>query len=134
MQVHEPPTDRELLALAGTGDRLAASELYNRYGVLLYALALMVTTRRSDAESAVVEGFRAAATAANEQSHTTLHVLARATFAACPPIAGRAAQWAALLALTLYGAHTYREAAATLGIEPEDAARYLRIDLRGRSL
>lgn len=126
LQVRESPADRALLERAGAGDVVAAGDLYDRYGAALYALAITVTGRQPEAEAAVVDGFRTAATTARGSDCRAWHLLARATLAACSTTDEPQAQSRRLLALTRFGAHNYREAAESLGIEPAEAARQLR--------
>ena len=52
-----PAADRELVARAATGDERAMSDLYDRYGTVLYAVAYRVVGQRADAEEVVVEAF-----------------------------------------------------------------------------
>jgi RNA polymerase sigma-70 factor (ECF subfamily) len=52
-----PAADRELVARAASGDERAMSDLYDRYGTLLYTVAYRVVGQRADAEEVVVEAF-----------------------------------------------------------------------------
>ncbi len=52
-----PAADRELVARAATGDERAMTDLYDRYGGVLYTVAYRVVGQRADAEEVVVEAF-----------------------------------------------------------------------------
>ena len=52
-----PAADRELVARSAAGDERAMSDLYDRYGTVLYAVAYRVVGQRADAEEVVVEAF-----------------------------------------------------------------------------
>lgn len=52
-----PPPDRELVAQAAAGDERAIAALYDRYGVVLYAVAYRIVGQRADAEEVVIEAF-----------------------------------------------------------------------------
>jgi RNA polymerase sigma-70 factor (ECF subfamily) len=52
-----PAADRELVARAASGDERAMSDLYDRYGTVLYTVAYRVVGERADAEEVVVEAF-----------------------------------------------------------------------------
>jgi RNA polymerase sigma-70 factor (ECF subfamily) len=52
-----PAADRELVARAASGDERAMTDLYDRYGAMLYAVAYRVVGQRADAEEVVVEAF-----------------------------------------------------------------------------
>ena len=52
-----PAADRELVARAASGDERAMSDLYDRYGTVLYTVAYRVVGQRADAEEVVVEAF-----------------------------------------------------------------------------
>jgi RNA polymerase sigma-70 factor (ECF subfamily) len=52
-----PAADRELVVRAASGDERAMSDLYDRYGRLLYTVAYRVVGQRADAEEVVVEAF-----------------------------------------------------------------------------
>lgn len=49
--------DRELIVRAARGDERAVSDLYDRYGGVLYAIAFRVTREAADAEEVVLEAF-----------------------------------------------------------------------------
>jgi RNA polymerase sigma-70 factor (ECF subfamily) len=49
--------DRELVARAAAGDERAMTDLYDRYGTVLYTVAYRVVGQRADAEEVVVEAF-----------------------------------------------------------------------------
>lgn len=49
--------DSDLIARAATGDERAVGELYDRYGRLLYAVALRIVGQRADAEEVVLDSF-----------------------------------------------------------------------------
>lgn len=51
------PPDRELVAQAAAGDERALAALYDRYGVLIYAVAYRIVGQRADAEEVVIEAF-----------------------------------------------------------------------------
>ena len=129
-EVERRPSDHALLERAGAGDLVAAGDLYDRYGSSLYLLAIAVTGSRSAARAAVVDGFQVAVRSPIGPGEQPWQLLARATYDACPGAHGRGAQSRCVLAFTCFGALTDREAASTLEIEPEQAARYLREALR----
>ncbi len=52
-----PAADRELVARAASGDERAMTDLYDRYGTVLYTVAYRVVGQRADAEEVVVEAF-----------------------------------------------------------------------------
>jgi RNA polymerase sigma-70 factor (ECF subfamily) len=52
-----PALDRELVARAAAGDGRAMTDLYDRYGSVLYTVAYRVVGQRADAEEVVVEAF-----------------------------------------------------------------------------
>ena len=52
-----PAADRELVARSAAGDERAMSDLYDRYGTVLYTVAYRVVGQRADAEEVVVEAF-----------------------------------------------------------------------------
>jgi RNA polymerase sigma-70 factor (ECF subfamily) len=49
--------DTELVARAGSGDERAMTDLYDRYGSIVYTVAYRVVGERADAEEVVVEAF-----------------------------------------------------------------------------
>jgi RNA polymerase sigma-70 factor (ECF subfamily) len=49
--------DSELVARAGSGDERAMTDLYDRYGAVVYTVAYRVVGERADAEEVVVEAF-----------------------------------------------------------------------------
>ncbi|HEU4588056.1 MAG TPA: sigma-70 family RNA polymerase sigma factor [Gemmatimonadales bacterium] len=51
------PPDRELVARAAAGDERSLAALYDRYGVVLYAVAYRIVGQRADAEEVVIEAF-----------------------------------------------------------------------------
>src|SRR4051794_36323091 len=51
------PSDRVLVAQAAAGDERAVATLYDRYGVVLYAVAYRIVGQRADAEEVVIEAF-----------------------------------------------------------------------------
>ncbi len=52
-----PAADRELVERAAAGDERAMTDLYDRYGTVLYTVAYRVVGQRADAEEVVVEAF-----------------------------------------------------------------------------
>ena len=52
-----PAADRELVARAAGGDDRAMTDLYDRYGAVLYTIAYRVVGQRADAEEVVVDAF-----------------------------------------------------------------------------
>jgi RNA polymerase sigma-70 factor (ECF subfamily) len=50
-----PDADGELVARAARGDERAIAQLYDRYGVVPYAVAYRIVGQRADAEEVVVE-------------------------------------------------------------------------------
>ena len=52
-----PTAARDLVARAAAGDERAVSNLYDRYGTVVYAVAYRVVGQRADAEEVVVETF-----------------------------------------------------------------------------
>lgn len=122
--VSEMHDDNALLERLGSGDVAAAGVLYDRYGAAMYTFALTVTRSPAAAAAAVLEVFRTAA--ATSAPGRAWQRLAHATLAACPPSEEPEVLSRSLLALTLYGSHTYREAAVLLGIDSDEAAQRLR--------
>ncbi|TKC03659.1 RNA polymerase sigma factor [Pedobacter frigoris] len=57
MSVYSTLPDNELLQLTRSEDRRAFSEIYNRYGTLLYVYALKLTNDKDDADDIVQEVF-----------------------------------------------------------------------------
>lgn len=49
--------DRDLIVRAARGDERAVSDLYDKYGGVLYAIAFRVTREAADAEEVVLEAF-----------------------------------------------------------------------------
>lgn len=49
--------DTDLIARAASGDERAMGELYDRYGRVLYAVALRIVGQRADAEEVVLDSF-----------------------------------------------------------------------------
>jgi RNA polymerase sigma-70 factor, ECF subfamily len=49
--------DRELVARSAAGDERAMSDLYDRYGAVVYTVAYRVVGQRADADEVVVETF-----------------------------------------------------------------------------
>jgi hypothetical protein len=153
--VPAPVPDDELLGCARGGDVRAAGELYDRHGTALLNLAVTVSGSRVDAASAVVAALASACAdaASTDPALPVLHELSRLTFQSCevsntsaPPttLTARARddvvpgavgldslgpRQRALVALTVYGEHTYREAGALLGLSPRVAAQLLRLAL-----
>lgn len=54
---HLSAVDSELVARAGAGDERAMTDLYDRYGSVVYTVAYRVVGERADAEEVVVEAF-----------------------------------------------------------------------------
>lgn len=52
-----PAADRELMARAAAADERAMTELYDRYGTLVYTVAFRIVGQRADAEEVVVDAF-----------------------------------------------------------------------------
>jgi RNA polymerase sigma-70 factor (ECF subfamily) len=52
-----PVADRDLVERAAAGDERAMTDLYDRYGTLVYAVAYRIVGQRADAEEVVVEAF-----------------------------------------------------------------------------
>lgn len=52
-----PAADRELMARAAAADERAMTELYDRYGTLVYTVAYRIVGQRADAEEVVVDAF-----------------------------------------------------------------------------
>jgi RNA polymerase sigma-70 factor, ECF subfamily len=52
-----PSADGDLIAKAAGGDERAIATLYDRYGVVLYAVAYRIVGQRADAEEVVIEAF-----------------------------------------------------------------------------
>jgi RNA polymerase sigma-70 factor (ECF subfamily) len=52
-----PAADRELMARAAAADERAMTELYDRYGTLVYSVAYRIVGQRADAEEVVVDAF-----------------------------------------------------------------------------
>lgn len=134
-----------VLLRPGTIDGTALSELYDRCGEHLFRLAHIMTGDTDTASSAVVRAFEQACTRSTlaPAGSQSWHELARLTYAAASREAdsGRALRtraacacarrccmraWSpeqrALLALTMYGDHDYREAARLIGLDPRWAA------------
>lgn len=152
--------DEELLDQARRGDSTALGELYDRHGGALFKLAHAVAGDDTEAGAAVVQALAAVCDAtcgdpgSTDPSVSVLHELSRRTFlaasapAAAPVGSGeqdpvedivhavdtslvaRDPRQRALLGLTRCGDHTYREAAALLGMSPDVAAQELRTALR----
>ena len=129
---------------------LHAAELVDRYGATLFQLAWVISADCAVASSAVVRVIVAASLdhARLEQSRSLRAELSRLTLWACtvPVTAGDPSPVApideegagmsgvlrsipprdrALVALTMFGDHTYREAAALIGVAPETATEAL---------
>lgn len=146
-RVNDP--DARLLRRASGGDVAALSVLYDRHSAALFNLAYGVSGDLAAAGSAVHQAFgRVCADPSSTRSGTPLRRnLARLTFLAsreaadhiqdeipkesvkgrCSSVRG---QERALLGLTMYGGHSYREAAELLLIDAGDAAEILRASLR----
>jgi hypothetical protein len=152
--VPAPVPDDELLRCARDGDVRAAGELYDRHGTALLNLAVTVSGSRVDAASAVVAALASACAdaASTDPALSVLHELSRLTFQSCDvsntsaptTLTARAhddvvpgavgldslgPRQRALVALTVYGEHTYREAGGLLGLSPGVAAQLLRLAL-----
>lgn len=145
--------DDALLSAIATRHAGAVEEAYDRYATTLYRLALILTTSRGVAEDAVVRAFLAlwthpgnakrdgqtlhAALASSVYAHATDaprgrhrkrgRPAARGAFAALPPVQRD------LLALTLLGDHTRREAALRVGVPDTEAAALLAAALQSIS-
>jgi DNA-directed RNA polymerase specialized sigma24 family protein len=143
---HRPRPDRRSLI----------SDAYDEHGTTLFRLAHAICRDDEMAATAVVQAFDVAFTDSRRtgQDVRIPQDLVRLTYLAClascsaprgpadehpeatdaTPISacllGLDCQRRALLALTLYGDHTYDEAAELLHIDPSAAARALRITLR----
>jgi RNA polymerase sigma-70 factor (ECF subfamily) len=52
-----PAADRDLVERAAAGDERAMTELFDRYGTLVYTVAYRIVGQRADAEEVVVEAF-----------------------------------------------------------------------------
>ena len=52
-----PAADRELMARAAAADERSMTELYDRYGTLVYTVAYRIVGQRADAEEVVVDAF-----------------------------------------------------------------------------
>ena len=119
------------LDLAASGDAVALGMLYDAYGPSLYRLARVVVGTAAGAELAVCEGFHLVRTrpvdAATGQD--LWHELVRFTMLPSSTSTGDGGAGAATLGLTMFGDHTYREAAQLLDIETEVAADVLRTAL-----
>ncbi len=127
----ERPGDLALLTRVGAGDVVAAEDLYDRYGAVLYALAMTVTGEARSAGRAVVAAFRTAPSTVRHGDERPWRLLASATLAACPT--GPDQESRRVAALTVFGGHRLDEAAEVLGLESHDAASRLRDWLRARS-
>ncbi len=137
-----------------SADRLdEIGTMYDRHGTALYRLAYTICLSVEPASLAVVQAFHdatddVALAGVGTARQRVRHVLARLTYRACQPWqplrrgselhdpAGTAVvsspllpldpQRRVLLALTLYGDHTYHEAALLLRMDPDTAAATLR--------
>jgi len=118
--------------LAAAGNVPAVASLYDTYGAALYRLAHIVVGDSGRAETAVCEGFRSARAhpLVGEAPEDAWRELVRLTLLAAWTMSGTGRTGAALLGLTLFGDHTYREAALLLDMEPDEAADVLRAALR----
>lgn len=145
--------DDALLSAIATRQARAVEEAYDRYAATLYRLALILTASRGVAEDAVESAFLAlwmhagnvkrdgqtlhAALAGSVYAHATDapsgprrkhgRPAARGAFALLPPVQRD------LLALTLLGDHTRREAARRVGVPDTQAAALLATALRSIS-
>ena len=142
---------------AARPDRLSLiGDAYDEHGIALFRLAHAICRDDEMAAAAVVQAFHAAFadSSRTDRDARIFHDLVRLTYLACMDayaapngpadegseapdatpmdacLLGLDCQRRALLALTLFGDHTYDEAAALLHIEPSAAARALRITLR----
>jgi RNA polymerase sigma-70 factor (ECF subfamily) len=52
-----PAADRDLISRAAAGDERAMTDLYDRYGTLVYTVAYRIVGQRADAEEVVVDAF-----------------------------------------------------------------------------
>lgn len=147
--------DVTLLRRARAGDVPAREELYDRHATALFSLAHAISGNAEAAVSAVSKAFQEACAdpATGDFGREVHHELSRLTFLACRP-PGNASEdprlapapgagaptdydvtvanprHRALLGLTMYGDHSYRDAATLLDLEPADAAAALRMMLR----
>lgn len=126
---------------------VSMGELYDRHGAALFNLAYVVSLDPLVADAAVVRAFTMASAATKHSvASITAYQLARLTFLACYSDSPRSASagstagstgcWdamsrrqRALLALTVHGGHSYRDAAALLELNPTEAAEVLRTTL-----
>jgi DNA-directed RNA polymerase specialized sigma24 family protein len=147
---------REVPRPARPDRRRLVSDAYDQHGTALFRLAHAICGDEERAATAVVQAFDVAFTDSRRTGRVVLipQDLVRLTYLACvacctaPPgtadgspgandatplsacLVGLDCQRRALIALTLYGDHTYDEAAVLLHIDPAAAARALRITLR----
>ncbi len=108
----------------------AAGDAYDRHGAALFRLAHTLCGDTVQAEAAVSSAFHDAFAGRRDVAPGSrpCHDLARLVYLACSP--GQPAPCAvALLALTMYGDHTYAEAAALLQVDAQVAAAMLRAAL-----
>lgn len=139
------PPDADRPSERAPRDRPARAELYDRHGSGMFCLAYLSTSDPDAAADAVVAAFEGAETVTTYADPKRIaRALARRTFLACPlyppvrdPGTGpngaprpdelshmsqRARQ---LIGLTLFGSHSYRQAAALLRLDPQTAASVL---------
>ncbi len=102
--------------------------LYADHGAALFRLAHAICGDDELAADAVGAAI-ASAVEAGQPDQRPLRELARATFRACTELVEDPAPQRALLALTLWGDHTYDDAAALLRLSPATAAQVLRTTL-----
>ncbi len=123
--------DAALMDLAVAGDLAALGSLYDAYGAELYRLAQVVVGHSAGAQLAVCEGFRHARARPVDgvAPQDPARELVRLTLLASRAIAEDERLGASLLGLTIFGNHTYREAALLLGMAPDEAADVLRTAL-----
>ncbi|QNE18262.1 hypothetical protein F1D05_10575 [Kribbella qitaiheensis] len=145
--------DRRLLTSARGGDDASIAQIYDLHGLALLNLACAVSSDREAAESAVVEAVVQACTGYGnaDPSGSLRHQLARLTYTHCVRPRGSSQASAAagggvqpqsglgvaasrgfsvlsrhqrgVLALTVFGDHSYREAADLLDVTPATAGR-----------